>query len=68
MRIIIQRKVEIWIEEYYDLKDKSEIQDAIDYEISSITTEVLWETQQDTDNIDIYDEHYHELSKENKIG
>ena len=49
-------------------KDESEIQDAIDYEISPITTEVLWETQQDTDNIDIYDEHYNELSKENKIG
>ncbi len=42
MRIIIQRKVEVWIEEYYDLKDKSEIQDAIDYEVSPITTEVLW--------------------------
>lgn len=68
MRIIIQRKVEIWIEESYDLKDESEIQDAIDYEISPITTEVLWETQQDTDSIDIYDEHYNELSKENKIG
>lgn len=68
MRIILQRKVEIWIEESYDLKDESEIQDAINYGISPKTTEVLWETQQDTDNIDIYDEHYNELSKENKIG
>lgn len=68
MRIIIQRKVEVWIEESYNLKDESEIQDAIEYGISPITTEVLWETQQDTDNIDIYDEHYNELSKENKIG
>ena len=67
MRIIIQRKMESWIEESYDLKDESEIQDAINYEISPITTEVLWETQQDTDNIDIYNEHYNELSKENKI-
>lgn len=67
MRIIIQRKVEVWIEESYNLKDESEIQDAIEYGISPITTEVLWETQQDTDNIDIYDEHYNELSKENKI-
>lgn len=68
MRIILQRKVEVWIEESYNLKDESEIQDAIEYGISPITTEVLWETQQDTDNIDIYDEHYNELSKENKIG
>lgn len=68
MRIIIQRKVEVWIEESYNLKDESEIKDAIEYGISPITTEVLWETQQDTDNIDIYDEHYNELSKENKIG
>lgn len=68
MQIIIQRKVEVWIEESYNLKDESEIQDAIDYGISPITTEILWETQQDTDNIDIYDEHYNELSKENKIG
>lgn len=68
MKIIIQRKVEVWIEESYNLKDESEIQDAIDYGISPITTEILWETQQDTDNIDIYDEHYNELSKENKIG
>ena len=45
MRIILQRKVEIWLEESYDLKDESEIKDAIDYEIiSPITTEVLWET------------------------
>lgn len=67
MRIIIQRKVEVWIKESYNLKDESEIQDAIEYGISPIATEVLWETQQDTDNIDIYDEHYNELSKENKI-
>ena len=58
MRIILQRKVEIWIEESYDLKDESEIQGAIDYEISPVTTEVLWETQQDTGDINIYDEHY----------
>ena len=61
--------MEVWIEESYNLKDESEIQDAIEYGISPITTEVLWETQQDTDNIDIYDEYYNELSKEkNKIG
>ena len=58
MRIILQRKVEIWIEESYDLKDESEIQDAIDYKIFPTSTEVLWETQHDTGDIDIYDEHY----------
>ena len=64
MRIILQRKVEIWIEESYDLKDESEIQNAIDYEISPVTTEVLWETQHDTGDIDIYDEHYNKYCPE----
>ena len=64
MRIILQRKVEIWIEESYDLKDESEIQDAIDYKILPTSTEVLWETQQDTGDIDIYDEHYNKYCPE----
>ena len=58
MKIIVQRKVEVWIEETYDVEDKSQIQDAIDYDLEYNELDVLWETQEDSGSIEVYDENW----------
>lgn len=58
MKIIVQRKVEVWIEETYDIEDESQIQDAIDYDLEYNELDVLWETQEDLGPIEVYDENW----------
>ena len=58
MKIIVQRKVEVWIEETYNIEDESQIQDAIDYDLEYDELDVLWETQEDLGPIEVYDENW----------
>lgn len=58
MKIIVQRKVEVWIEETYDIEDESQIQDAIDYDLEYNELDVLWETQEDLGPVEVYDENW----------
>ena len=55
MKIIVQRKVEVWIEETYDIEDESQIQDAMDYNLEYNELDVLWETQEDLGPVEVYD-------------
>lgn len=58
MKIIVQRKVEVWIEETYDIEDESQIQDAIDYDLEYNELDVLWGTQEDLGPVEVYDENW----------
>jgi len=56
MKVTVQRKAEIWVENYYEIGDESQIEDAINYDIDAIDTEVLWETLEDLGPVEVYDE------------
>lgn len=56
MRIIVQRKVEIWVEDIYDIEDESQIPNAINYDFNSVEFNALWETQEDLGPVEVYDE------------
>lgn len=58
MKIIVQRKVEVWIEETYNIEDESQIQDAIDYDLEYDELDILWETQEDLGPVEVYDENW----------
>lgn len=62
-KIYVQRKVEIWIEDTYEVDEinQDNIDDAINYNVDSINTEVLWETQEDLDLVEVYDEDWNVL-------
>ena len=65
MKIIVQRKVEVWIEETYNIEDESQIQDAIDYDgLEYDELDVLWETQEDLGPVEVYDEDWKLLYKQ----
>lgn len=59
-KICVQRKVTVWIEDTYivdEVTDES-IEAAIDYDLDTDNTEVLWETQEDLGPVEVYDEHH----------
>ena len=58
MKIYVQRKVEVWVEDTYEVDEinQDSIDNAIDYNLDSIDNEVLWETQEDLGPIEVYDE------------
>ena len=60
MKLILQRKIEIWVEDVYEVDkiDEDSIQKAIDYDYDSLESDVLWETQYDLGPYKIYDENY----------
>ena len=62
-KLIVQRKVEIWIEEAYSVEEINQdiIDKALDYELDSYSCEPLWETQVDLNDIDVYDGDYNVL-------
>ena len=66
-KIYVQRKVEIWIEDVYNVKDLSEdeLEKAINYDIDSESSEALWESQIDLGPIEIYDEKWNLIKMEN---
>lgn len=66
--IIVQRLVNVWIEELYSVEDLSEesIDKAINYDLDGYETEVLWETQVDVGPVEVYDNSWN-LLKMNKF-
>ena len=58
MKIYVQRKIEVWVEDTYEVDEinQDSIDSAIDYNLDSIKSEVLWETQEDLGPIEVYDE------------
>lgn len=56
MKITVQRKVEIWIEDVYEIENESQIEDAINYDIDSKESDVLWDTQIDLGPVEVYNE------------
>ena len=60
MRVRLQRKVEVWIEETYDVEEVTPevIQDLVDYNKECYSVEPLWETQEDVGPIEIYNENW----------
>lgn len=59
-KIIVQRKIEVWIEDIYHVEDLSEetLDKVVDYDLDYEDCEVLWETQVDLGPIEIYDENW----------
>lgn len=64
-KIIVQRKIEVWIENIYHVEDLSEetLDKAIDYDLEYEDCEVLWETQVDLGPVEVYDENWNLLKK-----
>ena len=61
MIIKVQRKVNIWIEESYDIENESQIQDAINYDLDHYNIETLWETQEDLGPVEVFDENWNSI-------
>ena len=58
MKVRLQRKVEVWVEEVYDIDDINleTIENLINYENDCYEVDTLWETQEDLGPVEIYDE------------
>lgn len=66
MKVKLQRKVEVWIEETYEVDNTNQetLQDLIEYEKECDEVEPLWETQEDLGPVEIYDEDWNCLYSE----
>ena len=66
-KIYVQRKVEVWIEDIYHVKDLSEetLEKAIDYELDYDETDTLYDTMIELGPVQIYDENWN-LVKEQR--
>ena len=64
-KIYVQRKVEVWVEDIYRVEEINDetIEAAINYDLDSDDSEVLWETQVDLGPIQVFD-HNNKLLKE----
>ena len=62
-KLIVQRKVEIWIEEAYSVEEINQdvIDKALDYELDSYSCEPLWESQKDLGPVEVYDDDWNVL-------
>lgn len=62
-KIYVQRKVEVWIEDVYYVKEINDdiIQDAINYDLDVDSSEVLWESQIDLGPVEVFDNNYEKL-------
>lgn len=60
MKIRVQRLIEVWIEDSYEVEDTTEesIDKALNYELDADSTEVLWDSQEDLYPVKVYDEEY----------
>lgn len=63
MKIIVQRKVEVWVEDTYKVEEVNDdtIQNAINYDLDADSSEVLWETQTDLGPVEVFDQHNKKL-------
>lgn len=57
-KIYVQRKVEVWVEDVYEVEEINDeiIDRALDYDLDVDVSEVLWETQIDLGPVEVYDE------------
>ena len=64
-KIIVQRKIEVWIEDIYHVEDLSEdtLDKAINCDLDCEDCNVLWETQKDLGPVEVYDENWNLLRK-----
>ena len=62
-KLIVQRKVEIWIEDTYNVDEITQdiIDKAIDYEMDASSSEPLWESQEDLGLVEVYDDDWNVL-------
>ncbi len=63
-KIYVQRKVEVWIEDIYRVKEINDevIESAINYNLDPDDSEVLWETQVDLGPVRVFN-HNNEILK-----
>jgi hypothetical protein len=64
-KIYVQRKIEVWVEDIYRVEEINDetIEAAINYDLDSDDSEVLWETQIDLGPVQVFD-HNNNLLKE----
>lgn len=57
-KLIVQRKIEVWVEETYNVEEINDatIDSAIDYDLDPYEEETLWETQVDLGPVEVYDD------------
>lgn len=65
MKITVQRKVEIWVEDVYEVEKINEdnIEKAINYDIDSLYSDTLWDTLKDLGPVEVYDEDYNLIAQ-----
>lgn len=66
-KIYVQRKVEVWIEDIYRVEEINDntIEAAINYDLDTDDSDVLWETQIDLGPVQVFD-HNNNLLKEHE--
>ena len=64
-KIYVQRKVEVWVEDIYRVEEINDetIEAAINYDLDSDNSEVLWDSQIDLGPVQVFD-HNNNLLKE----
>ena len=62
-KIIVQRRVDVWVADTYEVEDLSEktIQDAIDYNLDADESDTLWETLQDLGPVEVFDDKFNKI-------
>lgn len=64
-KIHVQRKIEVWVDDVYTVEDLSEetLEKAINYDLDYEDCAVLWETGVDLGPVEVYDENWNLLRK-----
>jgi hypothetical protein len=64
-KIYVQRKIEVWVEDIYRVEEINDetIEAAINYDLDSDDSEVLWDSQIDLGPVQVFD-HNNNLLKE----
>lgn len=65
-KIYVQRKIEVWVEDIYKVEEINDetIEAAINYDLDSDDSDVLWETQVDLGPVEIFDENRNLIKKD----
>lgn len=62
-KIYVQRRIEGWVVDTYEVEDLSEktIQDAINYNLDADESDTLWETLLDLGPVEVFDEKFNKI-------
>lgn len=62
-KIIVQRKVNVWVADTYEVEDfsKESIQDAINYDLDADESDTLWETLIDSGPVEVFDDKFNRI-------